>query len=332
MPISFQCPECAKSFNVRDELAGKKARCKCGAAIQVPQPAAPVQQQPIDPLLDPLSVNQPAADPLMGSVPPAQPPVDPLIGPQAVDPLAGPVSLATPFTAPAGGGANGMHIGVKVGAGVGGVAMLGLLVWLGISLLGGDSETGPAGDAETVAGTDAETGTGDGTGQETTPAEPQASAGQAAQPPVEQPQQPAADDASLKTMVLYDSSKDHAFSFKSGSTLTLVSRDQLKTMDLVFDHGVLFSNNSVLGDEYPGSGGISDLGMVELEEVIEIPALRYLPSLSNEQIKVGHTYAVRTANGEHYGLIHVDEILSIPVEGSSSGQALKISWRYLVGF
>ena len=33
-----------------------------------------------------------------------------------------------------------MHIGVKVGAGLGGVAVLGLLVWLGISLLGGGAE------------------------------------------------------------------------------------------------------------------------------------------------------------------------------------------------
>ena len=73
----------------------------------------------------------------MGSMPPAQPPVDPLMGSQAVDPLAGPVSPVAPTTASAGGGGTGMHIGVKVGAGLGGVAVLGLLVWLGISLLGG---------------------------------------------------------------------------------------------------------------------------------------------------------------------------------------------------
>ncbi len=150
MPISFQCPECAKSFKVGDELAGKKARCKCGAAIQVPQPVAPAQQQPVDPLLGPLAANQPAADPLMGSTPPAQPPVDPLMGPQAVDPLAGSISPAAPSATPAGGGGTGMHIGVKVGAGLGGVAVLGLLVWLGISLLGGGAETGPVGETNPV--------------------------------------------------------------------------------------------------------------------------------------------------------------------------------------
>jgi len=34
--INFRCPECMKTFAVKDIYAGKKARCKCGAVIRVP--------------------------------------------------------------------------------------------------------------------------------------------------------------------------------------------------------------------------------------------------------------------------------------------------------
>src|SRR4029079_13990367 len=34
--IEFDCPSCARHFNLRDELAGKQARCKCGQAIAIP--------------------------------------------------------------------------------------------------------------------------------------------------------------------------------------------------------------------------------------------------------------------------------------------------------
>jgi hypothetical protein len=144
MPISFQCPECAKSFNVRDELAGKKARCKCGAAIQVPQPT---QQQPVDPLLGPLSSGQ-----------------------QPFDPLMGPVVQAAQPAATAKAGRKGLHIGVKVGAGAGGVVVLGLLIWLVISLVGGDTETGAGGVVETAAA-------GDSSFAKPTDAEPTTTAG-----------------------------------------------------------------------------------------------------------------------------------------------------------
>jgi hypothetical protein len=38
MSISLRCPACGKSYEVRDELAGKQARCRCGAAMKVPAP------------------------------------------------------------------------------------------------------------------------------------------------------------------------------------------------------------------------------------------------------------------------------------------------------
>lgn len=40
MPISFQCQNCGKKFSVNDNLAGKAAKCKCGARVTVPHPAA----------------------------------------------------------------------------------------------------------------------------------------------------------------------------------------------------------------------------------------------------------------------------------------------------
>jgi hypothetical protein len=146
MPISFQCPECAKPFNLGDELAGKKARCGCGLVMLVPQPAAPLQQpvqqqplapqQPLDPLMapsqQPLAPQQPL-DPLMGSLPPAQQGVAPQ---QPFNPMA---AVQQP-TAAAGGGGKGAKIAIMVGASVGGVAVVGLLAWLVISSI---SNTGP---------------------------------------------------------------------------------------------------------------------------------------------------------------------------------------------
>jgi RsiW-degrading membrane proteinase PrsW (M82 family) len=37
MSIAFTCDQCGKSFRVKDELAGKKAKCKCGHLLLVPQ-------------------------------------------------------------------------------------------------------------------------------------------------------------------------------------------------------------------------------------------------------------------------------------------------------
>ena len=79
MTIQFQCPQCAKSYELPDEMAGKTAKCGCGAQIAIPAPAA----------ADPLAAA-PVADPL------AMPPVaDPLAAPPAVDPLARPRRLLT---------------------------------------------------------------------------------------------------------------------------------------------------------------------------------------------------------------------------------------------
>lgn len=46
MPIAFACPACGKRFNVKDELAGKAAKCVCGQALQVPKPATEIAAAP----------------------------------------------------------------------------------------------------------------------------------------------------------------------------------------------------------------------------------------------------------------------------------------------
>ena len=52
MAISFQCPECGKSYNVGEELAGKRARCKCGQEMLVPEPAPVSDADAMSALLD----------------------------------------------------------------------------------------------------------------------------------------------------------------------------------------------------------------------------------------------------------------------------------------
>ncbi len=41
MPISITCSQCGKKYNLRDELAGKQAKCQCGQAIAIPQAETP---------------------------------------------------------------------------------------------------------------------------------------------------------------------------------------------------------------------------------------------------------------------------------------------------
>ena len=53
MPIEFNCPSCGKAYRVKDELAGKSAKCKCGERVQVP--SAPPAADPL--FAEPLGVD-----------------------------------------------------------------------------------------------------------------------------------------------------------------------------------------------------------------------------------------------------------------------------------
>jgi hypothetical protein len=65
MPIKFACPSCGKDYHVKDELAGKKAKCKCGAVMPIPAAAV---AEPID--NDPLFGDDPLGDDLFGRAAP----------------------------------------------------------------------------------------------------------------------------------------------------------------------------------------------------------------------------------------------------------------------
>ena len=49
MPIPIQCPACQRQYNVGDNLAGKKVKCReCGESIPVPDPNADPEILAID--------------------------------------------------------------------------------------------------------------------------------------------------------------------------------------------------------------------------------------------------------------------------------------------
>src|SRR5271166_3138580 len=112
MPITFNCPGCAKQFRVPDEMAGRSSRCtQCGTPLVVPSPAAVAAWQP-----------QPVAPPPMTA--PAPAPYE------VVD------------NAPAGRQFISRKMLIFGGAGLLGVVLLGAVVWGGYKLFFGSSGLG----------------------------------------------------------------------------------------------------------------------------------------------------------------------------------------------
>lgn len=62
MPIAFNCPSCQKKLTVKDEMAGKVAKCPCGVQLKIPQPS-PAQAAPAQPGTVGHPVNQAVANP-----------------------------------------------------------------------------------------------------------------------------------------------------------------------------------------------------------------------------------------------------------------------------
>lgn len=60
MPISISCPQCHRKYQVRDELAGKVAKCPCGQTIPIPTPAAPAIATKAAPAAKGVPVAKPA--------------------------------------------------------------------------------------------------------------------------------------------------------------------------------------------------------------------------------------------------------------------------------
>jgi hypothetical protein len=100
------------------------------------------------------------------------------------------------------------------------------------------------------------------------------------------------------------------FSFREGKVVPAYAQEEdvlfSTTLDLVwFPPNGLIANNAKSYFPFSGKGGIIDLGKKALDEVKEAPKTGYALQLKPKQIKKGHTYCVLTADGEHYGKIHV---------------------------
>jgi hypothetical protein len=81
MPITLRCPECGKVYRIRDDLAGKQAKCQCGAVMKIPADAAskdePAWEDEVIRALDPSTAAEPPSAPPKKTEPaPAQPPTD----------------------------------------------------------------------------------------------------------------------------------------------------------------------------------------------------------------------------------------------------------------
>jgi DNA-directed RNA polymerase subunit RPC12/RpoP len=115
MAISFQCPKCGKSYSVEEKLAGKKARCKCGHEIVVPE-RAPVSD--VDAMSALLDAELP---PLGEELPPAH---------AAAGPRSAPLQpVAAPRKRPQSGPGPLVWIGIGAG-GLVGLAVLLIVVFL----------------------------------------------------------------------------------------------------------------------------------------------------------------------------------------------------------
>lgn len=116
MAISFQCPECGKSYNVGEELADKKARCKCGEEMMVPETALPSDGDPMSALLD-AELPPVGEEPAPGKA-------------MAERPGAGPLQPAMPGRRKSQSG-NGLLLWIGIGAGaLVGMAALLVVVFL----------------------------------------------------------------------------------------------------------------------------------------------------------------------------------------------------------
>jgi hypothetical protein len=121
MPIAVSCPKCNRKYQVRDELAGKTAKCQCGQPLPIPQPAP----KGVASLLDEENLGPLA-------------PADPFAGlPADVGAATGPLPPVgtLPKKHPQRTTLNPTLIWVLVGAGA--ACVIGGVVLLAVNLLGG---------------------------------------------------------------------------------------------------------------------------------------------------------------------------------------------------
>lgn len=114
------------------------------------------------------------------------------------------------------------------------------------------------------------------------------------------------------------------FSSRLGKLVPLNKEGELLSLDvdlLWSDGTVLAANNATSLTPFTGKGGIQDLGKRSLADVKEAPADGYSPYLDADRVHVGHTYCVVTADGKHYGKIHITHY-------DQKTRELTFSWQY----
>jgi hypothetical protein len=113
-----------------------------------------------------------------------------------------------------------------------------------------------------------------------------------------------------------------AFSFEAGKLVKVNVEAKRPNFDLAWDPETgLAANNSKLLGPFKGKGGIVDVGQKKLEDVSEAPKSGYTAFIEHDGIKVGHTYCVVMADGDHYGKIHI-------IRYNKSEGELVFTWRY----
>ena len=128
------------------------------------------------------------------------------------------------------------------------------------------------------------------------------------------------------------------FSFKEGGVLNLGEVDvkglsenesmkKMLLIDLFFDmpHG-LGLNNKELDEQLVGLAGIVDMGKVSIDELSKAPKDGYKLCLTSDEIKVGHSYCVKTANGKNYGKIEILEFER--GRGHLDDGFVRFKWQY----
>jgi hypothetical protein len=139
--IVVKCSQCGKQYQLRDELAGKQAKCKCGQVMEVPQASPAPEPAP------PAGVGG-LGDLLDEALPPASggSPLDDALGADLASAPA-PATLPRVRRPAKKAGPNRLVIAAIVGGGVLAVVLVGLVVFALVGTGGAPGETTTAKEA-----------------------------------------------------------------------------------------------------------------------------------------------------------------------------------------
>jgi len=98
------------------------------------------------------------------------------------------------------------------------------------------------------------------------------------------------------------------FNVKSGTMLEKVDGSSLQdlTVDLIWDPpNGLVSNSKECGILFPGKAGIAPIGKTKPGVEPDVAKLRFVGFVALEDIHIGHSYVIRSATGDVFGVLHV---------------------------